>query len=786
MLEKKMRFAAALLAAAVCVSEISAGGVTVSAQKSQVYESSGENKSEKKSITDSDVSLSQTIYQYDGESKTPYVIVTCDGVELKETFDFEVVYENNVEVGTATVIVTGEGNYEGTVTKNFTIRDLKAEGFDINYTTAGGRLKFYRGEAREVVVPDIVEEISWNAFADCKSVVSITIPKGIQRFYTYQGPQIPSGIPFTCSSLEELNVDAENETYASEDGILYNKDMTALIRCPQGKTGTVDIPESVTFISGGAFSSCSKLTGITVPGSVETIGEKAFSGCSSLTALVLQDGVAEIGAGAFSSCSSLESITIPKSVESISVITGYVGPMTTYGSPFSDCHSLREIKVDAGNPAYVFENGVLYNKDKTELVLYVSEKLTEVDIPGTVVQIGDGAFAGCGLKNITIPSGVKAIGKGAFSGCDDLTDVIIPSGVARIGEQAFYDCGSLTSVIIPEGVEEIEFGTFAGCGLKDIVIPSGVKTIGSMAFYDCDSLTSVTIPESVEKIEGMYGSDIFSSIEKLTIYGKAGSFAEIYAKEHDIKFSSESPARPVEKKKIADSGVSLSQAAYTYDGTAKKPNVTVKDGSSVLKEGTDYTAVYKNNVNAGTASVTVTGIGNYQGTVTKNFTITVKKGSSYKIGSYQYKVTSASTVQFHAVKNKKIVKVKVPKEVGIGGKNFKVTAIGNNALKNNRKITSVEISNNIKNIGVSAFEGCVKLSKVTIGTGTAEIGSSAFKNCRKLGNIIIKSTKLKKAGKNALKGIKSTAKIKVPAKKLSAYKKLFKNKGQGGKVKVIK
>ena len=87
---------------------------------------------------------------------------------------------------------------------------------------------------------------------------------------------------------------------------------------------------------------------------------------------------------------------------------------------------------------------------------------------------------------------------------------------------------------------------------------------------------------------------------------------------------------------------------------------------------------------------------------------------------------------------------------------------------------------------MSAFEGCAKLTKVTVGKGVMEIGGSAFKNCKKLGTVTIKSTKLKKAGKNALKGIKVTAKIKVPAKKLSGYKKLFKNKGQGKKVKIVK
>lgn len=138
------------------------------------------------------------------------------------------------------------------------------------------------------------------------------------------------------------------------------------------------------------------------------------------------------------------------------------------------------------------------------------------------------------------------------------------------------------------------------------------------------------------------------------------------------------------------------------------------------------------------------------------------------------------------IKNNKVTKVKIPKTVKIGGKAFKVTAIGSSAFKDNKKITSVEIGDNVKSIGVSAFEGCTKLSKATLGKGIGEMSGNAFKNCKKLGIITIKSTKLKKVGRNALKGIKPTAKIKVPAKKLPAYKKLFKNKGQGRKVKIVK
>lgn len=151
-----------------------------------------------------------------------------------------------------------------------------------------------------------------------------------------------------------------------------------------------------------------------------------------------------------------------------------------------------------------------------------------------------------------------------------------------------------------------------------------------------------------------------------------------------------------------------------------------------------------------------------KGVVKKNTVSTVKKGTSHKIGSYGYKVTGASTVSMTGVKDKKITKVKVPKTVKIDGKTLKVTAISDNAFSK------------------------TKITHVTIGSNVSRIGAAAFKNCKKMKNITIRSTRLKSVGKNAFKGIRSKAKIKVPARKLKAYKKILKGKGQGKQVKIVK
>lgn len=231
--------------------------------------------------------------------------------------------------------------------------------------------------------------------------------------------------------------------------------------------------------------------------------------------------------------------------------------------------------------------------------------------------------------------------------------------------------------------------------------------------------------------------------------------------------------------------ISVNTANAAYTGAEIKPSVTVKEGAKTLKEGTDYTVSYQNNINIGTAKVIVTGKDHYAGTVEKTFAIAAKTGSIHKAGAYKYKITNDNEAAFVGLKSAKTSKVNIPGTVKVGGKDFKVTSIANNALKKS-KIASVTIGANVRTIGNSAFENCSKLTKVTVGTGVTKIGSKAFKGCKKLKAITVKSLKLKTVGKKALSGIKSSARIKVPKKKLKEYQKLFKGKGQGKKVKITK
>ena len=303
-----------------------------------------------------------------------------------------------------------------------------------------------------ITIPNSVTSIGYAAFEDCTGLTSITIPNSVTSIgnSAFDGctgltsitiPNSVTSIGVTafdgCTGLTSINVTSGNNYYSDNNGVLFNKKKTELIRYPEGKSQTsYTIPNSVTSIGDGAFLFCAGLTSITIPNSVTSIGDGAFEYCTGLT-----------------------SITIPNSVTSIGTLA------------FDGCTGLTSINVASGNNYYSDNNGVLFNKKKTELIRYPEGKSqTSYTIPNSVTRIGYYAFEDCtGLTSITIPNSVTSIETGAFFYCIGLTSITIPNSVTSIGWEAFEDCTGLTSITIPNSVTSIGDWAFRGCtGLKDV------------------------------------------------------------------------------------------------------------------------------------------------------------------------------------------------------------------------------------------------------------------------------------------------------------------------------
>jgi len=240
----------------------------------------------------------------------------------------------------------------------------------------------YSGSATEIAVPTALEGVpvvklgeNWPPVFykndNSLPITKVTIPEGIKTigdysFYNNQLTEviIPSSLTeiedyafWFNEGLEKITVNDTNPNYTDEDGILYNKAKTSLLRYPQGRSSTtfsipasvtvvgtyafsgskslteISIPNSVVSIESDAFSNCSGLLGIDLPGSITSISNHTFAGCSSMTSITLPDSITSIGGEAFVFCRSLASVTIPNSVTTI------------YGAAFRGCDSLVNIKI---------------------------------------------------------------------------------------------------------------------------------------------------------------------------------------------------------------------------------------------------------------------------------------------------------------------------------------------------------------------------------------------------------------------------------------------------------
>lgn len=355
----------------------------------------------------------------------------------------------------------------------------------------------YTGSATELTIPATlygkkVTSIGDYAFYKCDSVVNITIPNGVKS--------IGDNTFFNCQNLKKISI-SDSVKSIGESAFFYcnnlaevklGKNITnigdsAFFNCTS--LTNITIPNSVTSIGYATFEECHNLISVTIPNSVTTIGEAAFWNCESLTNITIPNSVTNIEYGAFGGCTSLTSISIPSNATSIN------------NDAFEYCSSLTDINVDSNNKNYSSQDGIFFNKNKTELIQYpIGNLRASYTVPNSVTNIRNNAFEHCSnLKNITISNNVKSIGESSFESCDNLTNVTIENGVTSIGDCAFMNCTNLVSITIPNSVKSIGNSAFRFCyRLKNVTIPNNGVNIGEIAFLDCLNLKNVVIPKTAK------------------------------------------------------------------------------------------------------------------------------------------------------------------------------------------------------------------------------------------------------------------------------------------------
>lgn len=287
--------------------------------------------------------------------------------------------------------------------------------------------------------------------------------------YTEAGDYLVS-----ATNLENIYVEDNHPRYLSQDGVLYNKDKTRLIKCPPKSSITsFTVPDSVTHIGDNAFNNCTNLTEVVIPDSVTTFDLRAFEDCTNLKSITIGNGLIRSRGAVFFGCKNLESVYI-SDLEAWCKVS-FTGDVTA-------------------NPL----QGRFYLAAENGVDLYLNGNLvTDLVIPESITEILPYVFNGCrSLKSVTIHGKMTQFSY-SFRFCRNLESVTILDGVTSIGAEAFYDCENLANVIIPDSIITIDDMAFYKCvSLTDITIPANVTSIGDSAFEECEKLANVTFEDT--------------------------------------------------------------------------------------------------------------------------------------------------------------------------------------------------------------------------------------------------------------------------------------------------
>lgn len=381
-------------------------------------------------------------------------------------------------------------------------------------------------------------------------------------------------------------------------------------------------------------------TNIVVPDTIDgrkvtVLGNSTFQYCtqaSDIESVTLSDSLTTIEKNAFYNCEKLKSVTIPPNVSSIGLAAFVEGLSES---------SLTEIKVDPENPYFSEKDGVVFSKDGTKLIVFPSGRSGDYQIPDGTVSVGDYAFYYCvNVSSITVPGSVRSLGEGAFGNCSSLTKAVLNEGLEEIGEYAFQ----------------------SSSGIRDIIIPASVKSVGKNGLR-----LSSGCRIRVLSTDTVWADDAFR--DSALIAGKKDSTLQKYAEDRGYTFVELSADNRIP---LQNEWFEQITSDYEYNGKSHEPEIESSESAPELEQGSDYEVTYENNINAGTATVKITGKDIFCGTVERSFKITPDENGMYVC----YFAENNETYLETTFKGKK-VEPEVVIDGLVQGKDYTVTYVNN-------------------------------------------------------------------------------------------------------------
>ncbi len=585
-------------------------------------------------------------------------------------------------------------------------------------------------------------------------------------------------LPFTASATDSGGNCGENLEWSfdSVSGLL-------------SITGSGDM-EDYLAASAPWYTLRSKIKTVSVSDGALSIGNNAFSGCYVLESAAVPEGVTDIGINAFRDCASLEAFDIPESVKTLGMGAFYASDIRNINIPasvteiganaFGWCASLEGFTVaDNNENYYADEFGVLFNKNKTELIKFPNNSNeTGYAIPATVEKISDDAFENCAsLQTVSLPASVTEIGSGVFFNCG-LESIIVDSANGSYSSDEFgvlfnkdktrliqYPCNaSAQEYQVPASVKEIESAAFHNVvNLKGVALPDGMEAVGDYVFLFCENLEYVHIPASVTEI----GEEIADYTSAYICSESASAYAKEYAEANGYTFKV-CAVHETGRKVVASGSCGELALWVLYDdgelvisGTGEMADyekggsawadyadsvkkLTVNNGITYISENAFYGCNALENADI-PVSVTSFGAGAFGGCEALESVSFSGDTADWLSAEFADEFSNpAYYAQALYIAKKLITDLAVPENISeIGAYTFAgydnlasvsldgVTAVGDGAFLG----TSVENANlpdGIISIGARAFENCAEITEIIVPDKTESIGAAAFADCTAL------------------------------------------------------